>query len=58
MDDLTIDVETAALSHMPGKNNPECQDNVILFENVRRSSENKTDGPGYDRTLGDNVELF
>ena len=56
--DLTIDVDTSAFSLSPGSHNVERQDNIILFENVRRAHENTTDRADYDQALGDNVELF
>ena len=58
MDDLAVDGDIPLPGYSPETQHFERQDNIILFENVRRSVENTAERTGYEQTLGDNVELF
>ena len=57
-DTLLLDVNLVAGGHVPGRHITDQVDNIILFEEAKRTIRESSHGAGEDVTFSDNVELF
>lgn len=58
MDKLMVAVDRTADARLPHQDPAGREDNVILFEKVRKSQADTSGHEAFDHALGDNVELF
>ncbi|MFP4445741.1 MAG: hypothetical protein ACLFPD_05795, partial [Desulfosudaceae bacterium] len=55
---ISVRIDAAAMSHLPGKYAAEQENNIILFDDARKSFQDDARKNSETKPLGDNVELF